>query len=216
MGNDTPVGSVVPMGFDAYARVCHPAFTRHDDRRPVRWSEVAAWAGRVVHAEMQWEAISRPALAKVEPLPWHDEPYLARCPPEVRGPLTDILRVHTTSPDPCWVCIWDGYGGLEDVLTGIPRVHHPQRDYALLRASLETIASGVLVGPGWAEPNIWWPEDRAWCVATEIDFRWTYVAGTHECIRAVLADSRLEALATQPDHLGSYNGDVINGPVAPR
>jgi hypothetical protein len=26
-------------------------------------------------------------------------------------------------------------------------------------------------------PNPWWPEDRAWCVATEIDLPYTYVGG---------------------------------------
>ena len=35
---------------------------------------------------------------------------------------------------------------------------------------------------GWAflghSPSIWWPEDRAWCVATDIDLFDTYVGGS--------------------------------------
>jgi len=40
------------------------------------------------------------------------------------------------------------------------------------------------------------PADRAWCVATEIDFAWTYVGGSRELIDAILADARLEAVET--------------------
>lgn len=36
-------------------------------------------------------------------------------------------------------------------------------------------------------PQWWWPEDRAWFVATEIDDPWTYLAGTDDLIAAVEA-----------------------------
>ena len=36
-------------------------------------------------------------------------------------------------------------------------------------------------------PNIIWPDDRAWCVATEIDLDSTYLGGSMELIEAVLA-----------------------------
>ena len=60
--------------------------------------------------------------------------------------------------------------------------------------------------------HIWWPEDRAWCVATDIDLCDTYVGGSRECIEAVLSSPKLEALPTTLDaalHLGS---DTINAP----
>lgn len=41
--------------------------------------------------------------------------------------------------------------------------------------------------------NLWWPDDRAWCVATEIDFMTTYIAGTAEAIAAIVARADLEA-----------------------
>jgi hypothetical protein len=46
-------------------------------------------------------------------------------------------------------------------------------------------------------PNLWWPDDRSWCVATEVDFSWTYVGGSHALIERVLADPALEARPTQ-------------------
>ncbi len=35
-------------------------------------------------------------------------------------------------------------------------------------------------------PNLWWPEDRAWFVATEIDLAWTYVGGREALIEQLV------------------------------
>jgi hypothetical protein len=43
-------------------------------------------------------------------------------------------------------------------------------------------------------PNLWWPDDRAWFVATEIDFDSTFVGGDDRLIGALVSDTRLEAL----------------------
>jgi len=47
-------------------------------------------------------------------------------------------------------------------------------------------------------PNLWWPADRAWCVASEIDLLWTYVGGPCGLTSAILADERIEALPAAP------------------
>jgi hypothetical protein len=47
--------------------------------------------------------------------------------------------------------------------------------------------------------NLWWPQDRAWCVATEIDLAWTYVGGPAGLIGQLLAETRIEALPAAPD-----------------
>jgi hypothetical protein len=51
------VGSVVPtMGFEAFARVLHPAA---DERgRPATWADVCERLGRTSHALMQWRSIA--------------------------------------------------------------------------------------------------------------------------------------------------------------
>lgn len=46
--------------------------------------------------------------------------------------------------------------------------------------------------------GIWWPADRSWVVATEIDYEWTFVAGSDALVEAVLAHPDLEALRTTP------------------
>ncbi len=38
--------------------------------------------------------------------------------------------------------------------------------------------------------------DHAWCVATKVDYGWTYIGALRSCIRAILSDSRFEAVET--------------------
>jgi hypothetical protein len=47
-------------------------------------------------------------------------------------------------------------------------------------------------------------------VATEVDFDWTYVGGSNDCIAAVLSDPDLEALPARLSDGVSYASDPIN------
>jgi len=115
-------------------------------------------------------------------------------------------------------CIWDGYGwdhqvvlssgppGAADELLADPipfevrdgpRVRLPNRDYFLYEGALRD-ATAWLDSKG-QSPNLWWPEDQSWCVATEIDLPWSYVGGSHQLASDLLSDDRLEALPAQPD-----------------
>jgi hypothetical protein len=62
----------------------------------------------------------------------------------------------------------------------------------------------------WQSPNIWWPEDRAWCVATEIDSFDTYVGGNEACIERILACRGLEALPATIEARFDLRADTIN------
>jgi hypothetical protein len=42
--------------------------------------------------------------------------------------------------------------------------------------------------------NLWWPDDDAWCVATELDFKSTYIGGPESLITALVGDRALEVL----------------------
>ena len=48
-----------------------------------------------------------------------------------------------------------------------------------------------------------WPADRAWFVATEIDFEWTFVAGTEDLIDRLAVHPQLEATRTSPDSVAN-------------
>jgi len=162
-------GSVIPTGFDAYARLDHER-------------------GGVL-------------------------------PEAVAQTLVDVLRAHTSNRNPLWLAMWEGYGYIYAgnafaTLTatsmlvpegeelgpsplvlrrppprprGAPRLSLPNREYLLYRGSFAQV-------PGWMEgPNLWWPADRAWCVASEIDLPWTFVGGSSDLIEAVLGHQDLNA-----------------------
>ncbi|MDE3139662.1 MAG: hypothetical protein KGL05_07500 [Acidobacteriota bacterium] len=64
-------------------------------------------------------------------------------------------------------------------------------------------------------PNLWWPDDRSWCVASEIDLAWTYVAGSKSLIDELLSNPRIEALEASPDdslhrQLPAWLNDRVN------
>jgi hypothetical protein len=64
---------------------------------------------------------------------------------------------------------------------------------------------------GWEDgPNLWWPEDRAWCVASEIDHSYSYVAGSAELINELLAHPDLEAVPARITDGILFNSDRIN------
>jgi hypothetical protein len=138
-----------------------------------------------------------------------------------RAILVDVLRSFTTTPDQCWFCVWEGFGGLD--FNGLSeRVRLPERNYVLYAGPIEIALAALDTGPAefakdptmqpWDthSPNLWWPEDRAWFVATEIDHAWSYVGGSEELIASLLITDGLEAL---PAHLSDdpfVDGDSIN------
>ena len=90
----------------------------------------------------------------------------------------------------------------------------PGRKYLLFRGPIEGVLT-FLTGerPFWGDtPNIWWPADRAWCVATDIDLYDTYVGGSEECIEAILSNPELEALPATLDARLGAGADIINAP----
>jgi hypothetical protein len=98
------VTSVVPAGFDAYARVLHPAEEPGwVSDRLVRWAEVAAWSGMSLRRDAQFHSIALsadPAAAGgalVEPRPARGQPvpHLShRGEEELRDEISFYLTFH--------------------------------------------------------------------------------------------------------------------------
>jgi hypothetical protein len=213
---DYTVGSVVPVGFEAYARVFHPA-GRRDGRElvDVRWADVARDYGRVMHPAAEWGSLTG-TWSSTDPNRhriWDEAPSTGQPPTRLLHTLAEALVPHTQTPDDCSFAVWAGWGGgIEERLATAARFSLPQRPMLLLSGPL-TAADTV---EQWGEPpNIWWPEDRAWCVSSEIDLMSTYVGGSASCIAALLADERLEALPASVDQLVTWNADTINPLPAP-
>ena len=99
----------------------------------------------------------------------------------------------------------------------------PGREYLRVACALSELEDpdwGYALGLGWQRPHrhpapqLVWPRDRAWVVATEIDWDSTIVAGSRALIDALLADPSLEAYEVTEESDLTYDGDTVNAPRA--
>jgi hypothetical protein len=194
------VAGVALPGFAAYARVLHPAEL---DGRPVRWDTVAAAHGREVAPLTDWHeviGVDRDYHNASEyglPGVWDEHPTEGPTPPVVAEVLVPLLARHTGTPERCWFGLWSGYGTWD--FDDVPTFPTPGRDEVLLAGPLADVVS-----PGDLEhfaelPDLWWPEDRAWCVGGDVDLVSTYVGGSPELIADLLASPGIEAHPVAPD-----------------
>ena len=117
--------------------------------------------------------------------PWGRRPRHGSIPDEECRTLVNILREFTSTPERCFFGLWEGYGNIDDRLYPQgARVKGCGRNYLLFQGPLDGVIAFLdrRGTPFWGDsPNVWWPEDRAWCVATDIDLYDTYVGGSGEC-----------------------------------
>ena len=212
------VRALLPEGFLAYARVFHPAYLDDNQEQPVSWSTIASWTGRTVHPLMQFERIAnlREGPYGHHDPPWGHSPQEGSIPERECRTLLDVLRGFTSTPERCYLGLWEGFGYLDRRLyKADSRVRGEGRNYLLFRGPIDGVMSFLV----WRHPfrgdtpNIWWPADRAWCVATDIDLYDTYVGGSAECIDAILGHPELEALPAALDARVDIGADVINAPT---
>ncbi len=231
------VGSVVPQGFEAYARILHPV--PDPNQEWTTWAAVCRFCGRTPHALMQWSAIAEVVevtqrRVTTRTMRWYGgEPEQGSLEAANLAALLAVLEQHSATPTDCSFALWDGYGWIHGgssvaipgkseplppafdpaVLTG-PRLRHPNRDYVLFFGPLRAAASmGHQVTADWfipQSPNLFWAADRSWCVGSEIDFDSTLVAGSAALIDAVLAEPGLETWRVAAGDSLGYDGDTIN------
>ncbi|WP_125609753.1 hypothetical protein [Specibacter cremeus] len=116
------------------------------------------------------------------------------------------------------------------LLAQVKRLQEPSFPYEVLNGTLLDVGHGFrqyfvfrgtitdLAHPPWAEgrtlntqtPNLAWPADHAWCLATEIDFDSTLAGGTREAIDAVVRSPLLEALPVTPATSLAWDADTVN------
>lgn len=204
------VTGLVPAGFESYVRIFHPA---QRDGRPLRWSEIAAEHGRIAHAGMQLGGITgrlRNEYHHGERDIWDQAPAEGMLPPHVVGPLIEVLPRHTQTPDLCWFAAWEGFGALRDDVKGAPMFAVPSRRYHLLVGPVAAAGEPVMNPPWKQTANLWWPDDHACCVATEIDLRSTYVGCSQACANALLAQPDFEAYPIDAGAGITWASDTVN------
>ncbi|MFF7445614.1 MULTISPECIES: hypothetical protein [unclassified Streptomyces] len=197
------VAGVCAPGFDAYARILHPARLAE---APVRWERVAEVYGRSVTAETRWHEVigaPDPFLYRNDDPPavpgvWDEHPDEGPTPADVARLLIPVLARHTRTPGHCWFGLWEGYGRYD--WDGLPVFRTPGRDEILLAGPLDHADSPArdTTEAALELPDLWWPEDRAWCVGGDVDLVSTYVGGTAACVADLLATPGLEAHPVAP------------------
>lgn len=218
-GNPGSVTDMVPDRFDSYVRIFHPAETR--DGTLVTWAEVATTLGETMHPRRQWHVLVGSLDADTfEGSRWNGMPPnrgdLRR---EVLQSLCGILGRHTSDPGHCFFGIWDGWTWTtsrsepkdEAALdvpqrsfrsfdqVKVPRLELPGREYVLVTGPVSAAAqirepddhSDGGLAP--TSPNLMWPADRAWFLASDIDIDSTLVGGSATLIEAIIEANEIEA-----------------------
>jgi hypothetical protein len=209
------VGDVLPTAFGAYVRIMHPVPTPGG---PTTWADIAERTGRVAHSRMQWQAIAYPAPGHDAPMVSGDGPAQGVLASELASALIDILSIHTGTPESCFLAIWHDAPGLP--ATSGTDVEHGGRTYHLFTTDLSTLARPLVVDPD-GDPvqppvsaHLWWPDDHAWFVATEVDFRSTLVGTSRVCADQILDDPTFETYEVAIDDRADLGGDDQN-PLPP-
>ncbi|MGE5603367.1 MAG: hypothetical protein ACM30E_09965 [Nitrososphaerales archaeon] len=226
------VAEQVPQVYEAYARVFHPAYDW--GLKPVRWAKVAEAKGTTAHREMQWDAL-------VGRSGWEGQiPLMGVMDFFDLDALCEILTCHTADPGDCYFGLCTIQGWLDSLPVGYlkPFLRLPDRDYIVLAGPLAAVGrisrdwsgaglvravfvvpraealaqlAGRNEGSRREAPNLIWPEDRSWFVASEVDFDSTLVGGSAELIKAIVESPALEAWQVEPTDSLAFDADKING-----
>jgi hypothetical protein len=209
------VGDVVPTGFDAYVRIMHPVPTPDG---PTSWAVIAEQTGRVAHPRMQWQAIAYPAQGRQAPAVTGDGPAQGAFPLDLTANLIDILSIHTSTPETTHFAVAAATAGLPEAQ--MPTIDHAGRPHLLFVADLSAGTRAFVLSPDGepvdphVSPHLWWPDDHAWVVATDVDFRSTMVAAPRTCADQIMADPTFETFEVGVDDRADLGGDDRN-PLPP-
>jgi hypothetical protein len=210
------VDMLLPEGFAAYLRLLHPVVVdTGTGAQLIRWRELAARAGLTdLTRRVQFGT-----LASYAGLDASDAPLPGELPDEQLAALADVLADHTRSAGRCWFCIWEGYGSPADAAPELgrdrsrlfaryaeararPGMRAPEADAergAIVEAALGRryrLYAGPLaaVSTLGLPASLWWPDDHAWCVASDVDLVSTYIGGSETLARALAHHPDLEVL----------------------
>lgn len=196
------VGSIVPEGFESYVRVMHRVAEGATDRcgggllaedATALADLLSAWTSTPDSCWFcLWDGYGHLTGSWATLHWWGDRPGIrARL---RRWAAMRRLQVHEARERRA-IARW---------LEGCGRVQAPERTYLLFRGPVSAAtAIGGAVDPRVSSgapnrsptgpldgPNLWWPDDRAWVVASEIDLEWTYIGGPAGLIDVLLTDQR--------------------------
>jgi len=168
-----------------------------------------------------------------------EDPQVGNLDPISMAALYGVLAEACTA-DRVFHAFWNGWGGLHRggvgvlefdgdgqthdaadpafpfpaEIVGSATLDLPSREHLVFSGALDPSLFADRPGSAfWPQsPSLSWPDDHSWCVATEIDFDSTLVAGTPRLIDAVLTSPELEAWPVSADDRLTADADTVNGP----
>ena len=149
--------------------------------------------------------------------------------------VVQVLRRHTSTPEVAWHCLWDGWGDLHEGATvvmsfgeggtgrpgavafapdvlGRPTVHHPHRSYHLFTGPLSDLgdwgAAPIAPDAPRADlvPSFVWPDDRAWCIAYDVDPHWAGIGASQAAVDELVALSSVDVVPADPSEQQPFYG----------
>ena len=206
------ISSFVPAAYPAHGRILHRTESWRPSRlangKPesynrLRWREIAEQTGRTLDARTRYSDLlgwyAKPN-SQSPPSPW-GLPSEGTLQPEECAAAAEVLSRFTTTPNECWFCLWEGYGRwpwMEALAAHTPRVRLENRDCLLFRGPVAA-ATAFRCETMLQSPTLWWPEDRAWFVATDLDEYSTYLGASPEALQSLIVHPDLEVLECAAD-----------------
>lgn len=151
--------------------------------QPAESAEAGRW---LLRPEVDWQALVRygppgfdvyvRVLFELDPQRADQEGELHA----VRRALMTLAR-QTSTPSLAYAAIWEGWGGGEPAPVA-PLVHIPNRTMLLFTGPVDVLGDAPArawrcEGNEYAEPHLVWPEDRAWCLACDVDEEVEFTVG---------------------------------------
>lgn len=214
----------VPDGYPAHCRILHrPDPQGGPDRPPLRWADIAAHTGAIIHPGVQWHRLIGSATTDNDAgtrsgdlyAEWNGyAPSIGQLDAMQFLVLAEVLTRHTSTADDVFFAFWAGNGRFNaddgSFFPGISpaRFRVGGREQIVVRGDLSAVLRVQAVP--WPNLNAMWPADRAWYLATEIDFDSTIIAGEESLIDVLLVQPELEALQASVDLDLTCFGDTIN------
>jgi hypothetical protein len=172
------IGGLAPDGFDRYLLVRPTPFTDGGLDEPSLVDDIARVAqGHTTTPQHVWFAIW-------EGYGWGNSMTLYSVGGE--GPYARMLRARARLQ--ARIADRRRHDRVRRGLEQIPAFDLPNRRYHLVQGPLE--AARRITQPGSDRtqlPDLWWPNDRRWFVATDTDLDWTVVGGSHAFIEELIA-----------------------------
>jgi len=226
----------VPNGYEAYARILHSASDA--EGKDVTWADVAEALGRTAHRQMQWhKLVGSSDTFGIDGSEWPGgNPNTGELDQRSLDALCRILATQTTDPAHCFFGLSTIYGWVDGRFPTAVQLRWPGRDFVIFSGPIsaatqigdpkaEWVAVAVPREPPRPEfdrlqevarqgPNLIWPADHSWYVASEYDLDSTLVGGPGALIGAIMAAPELETWEVSRRDSLQAAADKINESVA--